>query len=39
MSYFKVKGVIPPMITPFDEDDNVDYDKFVNNVEKWNDYN
>ena len=38
MSYFKIKGVLPPMITPFDENDNVDYDKFANNVEKWNDY-
>ena len=38
MEYFKIKGVIPPMITPFDENDDVDYDKFVANVEKWNEY-
>lgn len=38
MPYFKIKGVIPPMITPFSENDDVDYDKFVDNVEKWNEY-
>lgn len=38
MAYFKIKGVIPPMITPFDENDNVDYEKHVKNVEKWNEY-
>ena len=36
MSYFKIQGVIPPMITPFKENDDVDYDKFVRNIEKWN---
>lgn len=36
MSYFKIKGVIPPMITPFDENDDVDYDKHISNLEKWN---
>lgn len=39
MSYFKIKGVIPPMITPFNEKDEVDYDKHVSNIEKWNEYN
>ena len=38
MAYFKIKGVIPPMITPFDEDDKVDYEKHIKNVEKWNEY-
>lgn len=38
MSYFKIKGAIPPMITPFTEDGDVDYDKFVKNIEKWNEY-
>lgn len=38
MAYFKIKGAIPPMITPFDENDKVDYDKFVDNIEKWNEY-
>lgn len=38
MAYFKIKGVIPPMITPFDENDEVDYEKHVKNVEKWNQY-
>lgn len=35
MSYFKIKGVIPPMVTPFDENDEVDYEKHVGNVKKW----
>ena len=38
MSYFKIKGVIPPMITPFNENDEVDYEKHVKNMEKWNEY-
>ena len=32
----KVKGVIPPMITPFKESGDVDYDGFASNVQKWN---
>ena len=35
MSYFKIKGVIPPMVTPFNEADEVDYEKHVSNVKKW----
>ena len=31
-----LKGVIPPMITPFKENGDVDYDKHVQNLEKWN---
>lgn len=38
MAFFKIKGVIPPMITPFKENDEVDYEKHVANVEKWNEY-
>lgn len=39
MSYFKIKGVIPPMITPFIENGQVNYDYHVRNLEKWNEYN
>jgi len=38
MAYFKIKGVLPPMITPFNENDEVDYDKHVKNMEKWNQF-
>ncbi|CCQ97404.1 conserved hypothetical protein [[Clostridium] ultunense Esp] len=38
MSYFKIKGVIPPMITPFNEEGKVDYDKHIKNMERWNEY-
>lgn len=38
MSYFKIKGVIPPMVTPFNKDDEVDYDKHIFNVKKWGEY-
>ncbi len=38
MSYFKIKGVIPPMITPFNKKGEVDYDKHIKNMEKWNEY-
>jgi 4-hydroxy-2-oxoglutarate aldolase len=33
---FNVQGVIPPMMTPFREDEKVDYDMFVRNIERWN---
>jgi 4-hydroxy-2-oxoglutarate aldolase len=36
MSYFEIKGVIPPVITPFKENDVVDYEKFSTNIKKWN---
>ena len=36
MAYFEIKGVMPPMFTPFDQDSNVDYKKFTANIEKWN---
>ena len=32
----KIKGVIPPMITPFKENGAVDYDAFASNIQKWN---
>ena len=38
MAFIDIKGVIPPMITPFDENDGVDYDRFAGNVRKWNGY-
>ena len=31
MSFINIKGVIPPMITPFDENNKVDYGKFIEN--------
>lgn len=31
-----IKGVIPPMITPFTENGEVDYDAHASNMEKWN---
>lgn len=37
MGKMKIQGVFPPMITPFKENDDVDYKAFVHNVEKWND--
>ena len=36
MSKMNIQGVIPPMMTPFTEDQAVDYDKHVRNMEKWN---
>lgn len=32
----KLKGVIPPMITPFKKSGDVDYDGFISNLRKWN---
>ena len=32
----KLKGVIPPMITPFKANGDVDYDGFASNIQKWN---
>ena len=31
-----IKGVIPPMITPFKENGDVDYEGFASNVRSWN---
>lgn len=36
MAYFDISGVIPPMITPFDQNGNVDFKKFEDNIRKWN---
>lgn len=36
MAKRQIKGVIPPMITPFKENGDVDYDKHVQNMERWN---
>jgi 4-hydroxy-2-oxoglutarate aldolase len=37
MSKLKLRGVMPPMITPFKENGDVDYNGFASNMEKWND--
>ena len=31
----KLSGIFPPMITPFKENGEVDYEAFVYNVRKW----
>lgn len=31
-----IQGVIPPMMTPFRENEKVDYEMFVRNVNRWN---
>ena len=31
-----IKGVIPPMITPFDANGEIDQYAFIHNIEKWN---
>lgn len=36
MAYFEIKGVIPPMATPFQADGSVDYDAFVQNIHYYN---
>ena len=36
MSKLQLNGVLPPMITPFKENGDVDYDAFSYNIEKWN---
>ncbi len=33
----KIVGIFPPMLTPFKENGDVDYNAFVRNIEKWND--
>jgi len=30
------EGVIPPMLTPFRQDERVDYEMFVRNIDRWN---
>ena len=34
MSKLQLNGVLPPMITPFKENGDVDYDAFSYNIEK-----
>jgi 4-hydroxy-2-oxoglutarate aldolase len=36
MAKQKIKGVLPPMITPFKENGDVDYDMHVRNMTRWN---
>ena len=36
MSPIPISGIIPPMITPFRENGEVDYDAFAHNIGKWN---
>lgn len=36
MAQIKLHGVMPPMVTPFGADGNVDYAAFTANVESWN---
>lgn len=31
-----IEGVIPPMLTPFREDERVDFEMFVRNLKRWN---
>lgn len=31
-----LKGIYPPIVTPFNEKEEIDYDKLKANVEKWN---
>lgn len=37
MAYFKIKGVLPPMITPFTESGDLDLKAQQHNVKIWND--
>lgn len=36
MSFFKIKGVLPPMITPFTQMGDLDIEAHQSNVRKWN---
>jgi 4-hydroxy-tetrahydrodipicolinate synthase len=36
MSKMSINGVIPPMLTPFKENGDVDYECHVRNLERWN---
>jgi 4-hydroxy-2-oxoglutarate aldolase len=36
MGYLNLNGVLPPLITPFFENGDIDYGGFVRNIEKWN---
>src|SRR5207245_229035 len=32
----QIRGILPPMLTPFRENGDVDYDAFVRNIGRWN---
>ena len=36
-NFSKINGVIPPMVTPFKANGDLDTDAFVSNIKKWND--
>ncbi|MGH2568266.1 MAG: dihydrodipicolinate synthase family protein, partial [Bacteroidota bacterium] len=36
MSALTLHGVFPPMLTPFNENGDVDYDAFLANIALWN---
>ena len=36
MANFHIHGILPPMITPFRENGEVDEDAFIRNIERWN---
>ncbi len=36
MPQISISGIIPPIITPFRENGDVDYDAFTRNIERWN---
>jgi 4-hydroxy-2-oxoglutarate aldolase len=36
MNEIMLKGVLPPMITPFKENGDVDFEVFTANIQKWN---
>ena len=36
MNKLQLSGVFPPMVTPFKENGDVDYQAFIDNIEKWN---
>jgi len=36
-SRLDLSGVYPPIATPFDDHENVDYDKLDFNLQRWND--
>lgn len=36
MTKIRLRGVFPPMMTPFKENEDVDYDAHIANLERWN---
>ncbi len=36
MPHFEIRGVIPPMLTPFTEEGDVDFDAHGENIRRWN---